>query len=96
MALRKSITLPSGVVVDYHRIEEVVYSRRARKLQIQLAAYISAEASNNGAAPVQTLGVITVEGDAAETVLQAIHDFAGPLVYAAAKETPEFSDADDA
>lgn len=93
MAFAKHLLLPSGVAIDYERISSVLYDRKNRIVQIQVDGYIDKAHSDNGAAPVANCGTVTIEGDDAETLLVALHDLAGPLLYPCLRNTEQFADA---
>ena len=92
MSLRKSIALPSAVTVAHWTVGACLYNRRENVIEIVALGFLDADAYAAGAEPV-TQKIVRVQGEEAEIPLHAIHDAAGLILYAALKETPEFSDA---
>lgn len=95
MALTKSNTLPNAVTVGYHHVDSIFYKRSEGLAEIVFASYTSEADMRAGAKPV-TVTPLLVKDEEAEMFLAALHDVAAPLAYAAAKQTPDFSDAKDA
>ena len=96
MALVKTLTLPSGVVATYLRIDSLTYDRAQKFVQINVSAYLDADHATNGAAPVAQVQPVVIEGEAAEILLAALHDAAGALAYETLRENPNFADAQNA
>ncbi len=96
MALKKSLPLPSGVSPEYIRIDSIFYDRAKRIVQIQPAAYLDAEHAHAGAVPVAPIAPLTLEGEAAEILIEILHEACAPMAYESLKATDQFADAENA